>query len=845
MNLFERVRPAFAVAVVTAALAACGGGGGGSIPSGGGGGGATPSPTPSLPSSSSATISSSTTQTQSGSFGPVAGGYSGSLTIPAANVATSLNATFTTTQPAAAPAPATLRRRPQNIGASPISALAFVSVTSAATVTFPQAPSFSITLPFSVTPAIGATSYVAFYDTSKPQLGWNTIEGPSTVSGNTLSFNGTFGGTVAPLTLTANQPAYFLLFTVASALPTPSPAPSPTATPTTSSAGYVAPAGGVTQLGPNAANRFASSMLAASTDGTFVVQSEDAPVEPPGAATQPIEYDVSASESAAGQKPSSLGARFATAVAAGRRDGAAMRQYHVRRDVRQPALTQTNRQTMSALRISSRSVQSATRSPRATLVAGATHTFHVFQGTITGTGGTCVSPQTPIGKYCYLEVPATLKAVSNHGYVWVDNSIDVSYNFGATDFQTTAATFDADFTRETAAFGAAFFTPTAQFQQCNANGTLIANTGSYTAPVDYTGADPHISILITKALENTGEGGYFNSADLLNAQELNCAYHGAPHVPSNELPLFVMGADKYPSVDASYWRTEDMPRTLPHEFQHYLHAINKLFVPTLRDNNQSVVPDDSFVDEGNSMLAEDLVNAGNAQSNDTLLAAFSYLYNPANYSLTSWIGYDADPLDASNTPAYGFYRSTEGNYGMGYLFARYMYDRFGGDAALHRVYASLTATPGSGANVAPIVAEANNGESFAQLYADFAAALAARNVASADPRFRFASTVFLVGSKTVPVPGGQWDIVMNGPRSPDDITTLYPLGSPRIKLTPAHAATAKLISGATLFFNALASPGSIVSLDSTGALSGTVAGAMVQGGYNDNGSCLGPASSGC
>jgi hypothetical protein len=50
---------------------------------------------------------------------------------------------------------------------------------------------------------------------------------------------------------------------------------------------------------------------------------------------------------------------------------------------------------------------------------------------------------------------------------------------------------------------------------------------------------------------------------------------------------------------------------------------------------------------------------------------------------------------------------------------------------------------------------------------------------------------------------------------------------------------------ATLFFNAAQSAGSIVSLDTTTAPSGKVAGALVQGGYTDTGSCLGLPSSGC
>jgi len=841
MKLLERVRPAFAVVFVAAAFAACGGGGGGggaSIPGGGGGGGPTPTPTPAstLPPSSSGSLTTSTTQAQTGTFGPVAGGYSGTITVPAASIATTIGATFTTTQPSGPPTLAAIQRRPQNIGASPITPIAYLAVTSAATVTFPQAPSFTIVFPFAVTSAMGATSYVALYDPTKPSSGWTTIEGPATASGSTLTFNGTFNGATAPLTLTANVTYTFVLFSLTSALPTPTPTPTPSATPTPSSTSYVTPTGGVTQLGPNAADIFSSSLLSASADGTFVVQSADAPGEPSASNTTLTEYDVSASESTAGQKPSSA-SRAETAFAS-RLDGAAMR-YRPGRDFGQAALSRISRK-LSGLKRTTRESQS-TRRP-STLALNTMRTFHVFQGTITGTGGTCTSPQVSIGGYCYLDVPATLQYVSNHGYVWVDNAIDSSYGFSASDWSAAGTTFDTDYARETVAFGPAFFTTANQYQQCDAQGKPLAqSTPPYTAPVDLTGSDPHISFLVTKALEGTGEGGYFLSLDLLNDQEQNCVFGGSQHIPTNGLPLFIVGTDKYGSgADENYWRTQDMPRSLPHEFQHLLHAVNKIFIADLNNNGQGVA-DDSFVDEGDSMLAEDLVNPGNAQSNDTLLAAFTYLYNPANYSLTSWVGYDQNPLDTSSNPAFSFYRSTEGNYGAGYLFARYLYDRFGGDAALHRVYADHSSTPLGVANLGPIVAEANDGETFAQLYADFAAALAARNVASTDPRFSFNATVYLVGSKTVAIPGGTWDIRVNGPRSPDDITNTHPLGLPRIKLTPNGTVSAKLITGATLFFNAAPSAGSIVGLNSTSAPPNGVYGALVQGAYNDNGACLGPA----
>jgi hypothetical protein len=224
------------------------------------------------------------------------------------------------------------------------------------------------------------------------------------------------------------------------------------------------------------------------------------------------------------------------------------------------------------------------------------------------------------------------------------------------------------------------------------------------------------------------------------------------------------------------------------------------------------------------------------------------MFTPGNYSLTAFAGYDADPLSTSSNPPYGFFRSTAGNYGGAYLFARYLYDRFGGDAALHRVYNDLTPAPSSAsglANVYPIQAEAN-GESFAQVYGEFAGALAARNSASSDPRFTFSSNMLLDGLATVPIPGGDtWNMRFNGPRSPQDITSSTPGSLPRKKLTPGGGnVTIKLITGATVFPNVAAGGGAVVTGTVSGAPALGVNGMMVQGAYHDTGACLGP-SPGC
>lgn len=622
-------------------------------------------------------------------------------------------------------------------------------------------------------------------------------------------------------------------------VPTTAPTVAPTIAPTQPpSSNYVAPSGGVTELGPTANNQFSSSLLSASSDGTFVVQSGESPAEPPASSATLTEYDVTASESVAGQKPGS--ARRIVASTA-RPDGVARLPYRLRMDYGTASTRQLSLRSMRSL--SRTRMTSSVRRPSA-FSQGAQRVFHVLQGAITGNSTSCTAPQQSVGGECYLDVNATLQYVSSHGYVWVDNGIDASYNLGPSDWSATGARFDQAYAKETVTFGPAFFQANYQYSQCDTSGNSLPNA-SYQAPVDMSGTDPHISILVTKALENTGEGGYFFAEDLLNDQELNCATKAA-HVPSNALPVFIIGADKYQTstgnvVDESFWRTQDMVRSLPHEFQHLLHAVNKVFIPNLVSNQQGVF-DDSFVDEGDAMLAQDLVNPGEAQDTIALESAFSYLYSPSNYSLTAFTGYDANPLDTSSNPSFGFFHNTNGNYGAAYLFQRYLYDRFGGDAAMHRQYASMTTTPGSGANIDPVVAEAGNGETFAQLYQDFASALAARKVASTDPRFTFNSSVMLVGTKQVAIPGGQtWDLVMNGPRSPADLTSSQPFNVARIKLTPNSTVSAKLIIGATLFFNAAPSGGSITALNSTSAPSGKVEGALTQGNYGDSGACFGPA----
>jgi streptogramin lyase len=220
---------ALAGALTLVAMLSAGCSGGSSTVPRGGGGPATATPAPTavpLPASATASIPVGPAGV-SASLGPVLGGYSSTITVPAASGAAAVAVTFSATQPGGTPAVQTVKRRARSIGGTSVAAVAFVTMTSSATVTLGAAPSFSFTLPAG-SANLGQISYVALYDpTASPQAGWTTFEGPGTVNGTTI----TFTASSASVQLTAGVTYDLVLFTVASALPTPTPTASPTPTP--------------------------------------------------------------------------------------------------------------------------------------------------------------------------------------------------------------------------------------------------------------------------------------------------------------------------------------------------------------------------------------------------------------------------------------------------------------------------------------------------------------------------------------------------------------------------------------------------------------------------------------
>lgn len=108
--------------------------------------------------------------------------------------------------------------------------LLYLVIYSNTTLVLPDAPAFTIVIP-SANVFPDANYYLAFYDPSRPSLGWQYgFEGPGTVSGTTV----TFASNLSPFMFHEEVSYYFALFVIPqnSAQPTPAPSTAPTSVPT-------------------------------------------------------------------------------------------------------------------------------------------------------------------------------------------------------------------------------------------------------------------------------------------------------------------------------------------------------------------------------------------------------------------------------------------------------------------------------------------------------------------------------------------------------------------------------------------------------------------------------------
>ncbi|HEY9179575.1 MAG TPA: hypothetical protein VIO32_02585 [Candidatus Baltobacteraceae bacterium] len=337
-----------------------------------------------------------------------------------------------------------------------------------------------------------------------------------------------------------------------------------------------------------------------------------------------------------------------------------------------------------------------------------------------------------------VQVPATLLAQSAHANIWIDDTLQLPQSALS---QIVADTENA-YASDTAHFASPDYSSSApglqpRYSSCAAGGASQGSAPAYIAEP----ADHRIDVMVVNSSNLGGLGGYFSAANLMTQATLNCLNGSATTYESNEAPFIFVGW--FANSGTSYELKEDLVRSTAHELQHLINFVNHGILASGASSNSFNGNETPYINEGLSMLAQDLAvaNMYGAQgvrfdADDALARANVYLAAPSNFSLSGFTGLDPVSWGGSSTPQYN---CGGGCYGAAYLFERYLRDRFGGDAYTH---AMETSGITGDANL-----RATTGETPASLFGDFALAMAANSlhVSSSDPRFAF-GTLDLSGS---------------------------------------------------------------------------------------------------
>lgn len=330
-----------------------------------------------------------------------------------------------------------------------------------------------------------------------------------------------------------------------------------------------------------------------------------------------------------------------------------------------------------------------------------------------------------------VRVPATMIAQSAHGNIWVDDSISAQV---ASNAAQIAADFENAYASDTAHFASPDYPSNApglqpQYSKCSSSGSKQGTTSAYIAEA----ADRRINVMVVSSSNLGGVGGYFSAANYMQQSALNCL---SGNYESNEAPLIFVGW--FAGNGPEYELKEDLVRSTAHELQHLINFVNHALLPSGASSSSFNGTELPFINEGLSMLAQDLAvqNMYGAQgvefdAADALERANAFLAAPQNFSVSGFSGIDTVGWGGDGAGAQ--YNCAGGCYGAVYLFQRYLSDRFGGDRYTQAIEKSGAVGT---ANLRQVT-----GEPAGSLLDDFALAIAGSTlgVNSADPRFNFGS----------------------------------------------------------------------------------------------------------
>jgi hypothetical protein len=316
------------------------------------------------------------------------------------------------------------------------------------------------------------------------------------------------------------------------------------------------------------------------------------------------------------------------------------------------------------------------------------------------------------------QVPATLAIQTAHASIWVQNTLDLLTNASA--LGTIASNIENAMASDNAHFGASTWDASAaslgtQYATCDANGNR--NGGS--SPEFIVPSDPHVNFVYVDPSE-ISVGGYMDADSLMPEEIIRCtqASNGTYH--SNQAPMIVL-AYYGDSHGMSYVLDED---SIVHPAHEYQHLINIVHHAILQSKPQY---EDALLNEGLSMMAQDFAiaaatNGAEPLDGENLYRSSTYLNATQNYSVAGFAGVQSSGGTLFNCPIC---------YGPAWLFERYLYDRFGGDAYLHAMEAGSSTSWGELASV--------TGASSQQMLQDFAVALGSSNTSAAVAPYQFAS----------------------------------------------------------------------------------------------------------
>jgi hypothetical protein len=292
--------------------------------------------------------------------------------------------------------------------------------------------------------------------------------------------------------------------------------------------------------------------------------------------------------------------------------------------------------------------------------APATENFWIQNAAI-GTGGGA-----------YTSEPTTLVTSTSHADIYVMNTLisSVPITVGGAIATKLGRDFENAYTSDTTHFASNSYpsndvTQYGQVPYCDATG---ASTGTGTS---YINSGRQVVVVTDPAALGSGVGGYFNSLDFFNQQYINCfPALRAEGLESNQQPVIYVGW----FANATVFETdEDLVRGTAHEFQHLINYVQHNII-------SGSTTEDAFINEGLAVLAQDLAvpTLFPSVSHDVLDADYRaglFLAAPQNFSLVGFSGQDAGSS--------GVTYNCSGCYGAAFLFQRYLYDRFGGDAYTH------------------------------------------------------------------------------------------------------------------------------------------------------------------